>query len=510
MAPPAGTLRVGRYFLALLALLALLYSIVFFGSRATPKLGIDLVGGTEVRFTAKTLNGQVPPASSMSEARQILSERVNGTGVTQATVAQQGNDQLVVDIPGQDATNITNLGAAAVLNFRGVVAAPVPVTCGSAATGPAGTTPSGSPSGSTTPSAPSSKPAKASPAPSHSGAAAGVRPLAAKPSGSKTAPATSKAPAKTPAPGSSTPSVAPSSPVTPTPAAKCSKTSVSDAAKAGGFTVPLTDTDFAKLPQQQQTALLQGLSSFDCKSAQTEPDVPKNYFIACAPGSEYGSTAKNIAFLLGPVIVAGHEIDTATALAPNAQQGQFQWSVQLSLKGSGQSAWATYTSNHNVAGSQNSPSVTGCQASTTACANYVAFTLDGQVISAPVNLQAINGQNTQITGNFDSTSANDLANKLKFGALPLSFTADKAITVSATLGTAQLKAGLLAGGIGLILVVIYSLIYYRALGLVTIASLVVSGLLTYGALVMLGTQIGFTLSLAGIAGFIVAVGITAD
>ena len=129
MAPPAGTLSVGRYFVALLALFALLYAIVFFGPRTTPKLGIDLVGGTEVVFTARTNNGSVPSHSSLEQARQILSDRVNATGVTQATVVIQGNDQLVVSIPGNDATDIQKLGAAAVLNLRGVVAAPVPVTC---------------------------------------------------------------------------------------------------------------------------------------------------------------------------------------------------------------------------------------------------------------------------------------------------------------------------------------------------------------------------------------------
>jgi preprotein translocase subunit SecD len=526
VAPPAGTLRVGRYFLALLALLALLYSIVFFGSRSTPKLGIDLVGGTEVRFTAKTQNGETPPQSSMTEARQILSERVNGTGVTQATVSQQGNDQLVVDIPGKDATDIKHLGAAAVLNFRGVVAAPVPVTCGTGATGGSKTSPSATPSGtpksgsSASPAGSSSAPApaKASGAPSNSGAAAAVRPLDAKPSGSSTSPKATKtsgaknssAPASATGSPTTTPTTATTAPTAPATATKCSKTSVSDAAKAGGFTVPLTGDAWDKLSQTDQTQLDAGLAGFDCASAPNERDQPDTYFIACAKGSDYGVAAPHVAFLLGPVIVAGHQIDTASALAPNAQQGQFGWSVQLSLKDSGQSAWAAYTSAHNVGGSQNSPPVTSCATGGTPCADFVAFTLDGQVLSAPVNLQAINGQNTQITGNFDSDSANDLANKLKFGALPLSFNADKAITVSATLGTAQLKAGLLAGGIGLILVVIYSLIYYRALGLVTIASLLVSGALTYGALVMLGTQIGFTLSLAGIAGFIVAVGITAD
>jgi preprotein translocase subunit SecD len=131
------------------------------------------------------------------------------------------------------------------------------------------------------------------------------------------------------------------------------------------------------------------------------------------------------------------------------------------------------------------------------------------VITAPENQTTIPGD-TQITGTFTQQSATGLANELKYGALPLNFIPKTNTTISATLGTDQLKAGLLAGGIGLALVVIYSLIYYRALGLVTIASLLVSGGLTYAMLVILGKQIDFTLTLAGIAGFIVAVGITAD
>ncbi|HEY2299258.1 MAG TPA: protein translocase subunit SecD [Jatrophihabitans sp.] len=515
MAPPAGTLRVGRYFLALAALIALLYSIVFFGSRHTPKLATDLAGGTEVIFKAKTENGGPPPSSSMEQAKQILTERVNGTGVTNATVVVEGSDRIVVTIPGQTTTDVNKLGKAAVLNFRGVVAPPVPVTCTykTSGAGSASQSPSAGPS--TAPASSGhagSSPAKASPAPSNSGAAASVRPLS-KPSGSAatsgkphksatTSPKASTSPTTSPLPSTS-PSSAPQAP-------HCRADSVKLAAQAGKFEVPLKDTDFDKLPQSSQQLLQAGLAAFDCRSASTEKDLPDSYFIACAPGAEYGVAAKKVAFLLGPVIVAGKQIDTADALAPNASQGQLAWSVQLSLKGSGQSAWADYTSAHNVAGDKNAPAVTQCSASGTACANYVAFTLDGSVISAPVNIDAINGQNTQITGNFTDSSANALANQLKYGALPLSFKVESDNPTSATLGSAQLKAGLLAGGIGLALVVIYSLIYYRALGLVTIASLLVSGALTYASLVMLGTQIGFTLSLAGIAGFIVAVGITAD
>ena len=211
------------------------------------------------------------------------------------------------------------------------------------------------------------------------------------------------------------------------------------------------------------------------------------------------------------MIVPGNQIDSASAQAPSAN-GNTVWSVQLTLKSAGDDAWSKYTAAHNIGSTSDSTnaSSTNCSKTTYPCADFVAFTLDGRVITAPVNESAINGRPTSITGSFDETSANQLADQLRYGALPLSFKSQQAQTVSATLGTSQLKAGLLAGGIGLILVVIYSLMYYRALGLVTIASLLVSGGLTYAMLVVLGTQIGFTLSLAGIAGFIVAVGITAD
>ena len=184
-------------------------------------------------------------------------------------------------------------------------------------------------------------------------------------------------------------------------------------------------------------------------------------------------------------------------MPPGAVQGQFQWTVTVDLKPKGQAAWASYTAKHNVT------------VSTTDIGNQVADTLDSKVIVASTIQATITGT-TQITGNFTGSQATNLANSLKYGALPLNFTQQDATSVSPTLGTDQLKAGLLAGGIGLALVVVYSLIYYRALGLVTIASLVVSAGLTYAMLVILGKQIGFTLTLAGIAGFIVAVGITAD
>lgn len=510
MAPPAGTLRVRRYFLALLAIVAALYAIVFWpGQRHTPKLGIDLAGGLQVVFTAKAPNGQPPTKASMLEAKQILTDRVNGSGVTQATVIIEGSNRLVVSIPGSTTTDVSKLGQAAKLNFRGLVMPSVPVTCATVATpgvAPSSAAPSRAPSGSApSGTAPSSRPSAGSG--SAAPKSARERPLtAASPSPSAPAksaatvrPAATAKPSGTSAPTAAVPSASSAAPV------PCTATPLTGLA----FTPPTTETAFNTLTPAQQTQLKTALARFDCSAGSNEADLPNKDFIACDNGTTYG---QRLAYLLGPVIVPGNQISSASAQAPNVAAGTAEWTVSLTLHSAGQASWAAYTSAHNIGGK--SATTTGgtptCGATGTPCADYVAFTLDGQVISAPVNIQAINGGATQISGSFTAASATDLATKLKYGALPLSFTPGSAQQVSPTLGTSQLKAGLLAGGIGLVLVVIYSLIYYRALGLVTIGSLVVSGVLTYGALVMLGTQMGFTLSLAGIAGFIVAIGITAD
>jgi len=494
VAPPAGTLRVGRYFLALIAMLAVLYSIVFWpGARHTPKLGLDLVGGTQVIFTAKTDAGKTPSRASMNQAKQIMENRVNGSGVTGGTVVIEGSNRIVISIPGGTDTDVTRLGKAAVLNFRGVVMPAVPVanpTVG-ASTAPSSSTvsPSGTASGSSKPSSSTSAPAVSSPSAS-----------AKKLAGLAVAPTTtsSATPSTTP---TATPSGTPSG--TPSPSASTPPPASANPFAGLPFAVPTSDTAYAALSPTQQQQIQTALSNFDCNAAQDEPDLVNKTFLACEGGQ--------LAYLLGPVIVPGHEISGASAQAPNVSQGQTEWTVSLSLKSTGQTRWAKYTGAHNIGSTKAQPtSVTQCGASATPCADYVAFTLDGNVISAPVNEEPINGGKTQISGSFTQKSSKQLADQLKYGALPLSFKNEEAQTVSATLGSSQLKAGLLAGGIGLVLVVIYSLIYYRALGLVTIASLLVSGGLTYGALVMLGSQIGFTLSLAGIAGFIVAVGITAD
>jgi preprotein translocase subunit SecD len=478
VAPPAGTLRVGRYFGALVGLFAVLYAIVFWPNQPkTPKLGLDLQGGAQVILKANSPDGKTPSKSAMNQAREIITNRVNGLGVSSAEVVIQGGDRIIVSIPGKGVEDLEGVARAAQLQFRPAIAQPIPIQ--------AAATPSSSASGSATPSGSTSSSGSAKPSTS------------LKPSTSATASPSSHGRVVPHLAGSTTPT-ATASP-TATSSATPSKTAPANPniqidqwanLTVGGkpFAPPTDAAALQKLTQPQQQALATVISEWNCTNHPK--DVPEKPLIAC----DVAHTQK---YLLGPVIVKGTELKTARAAAPGTTPGQVQWEVNLSLKTTGQAQWAKYTSQHNE---QSNPGDV---------ANLVAYTLDSEVIEASTISETINGD-TRMTGSFTAKSAQSLANSLKYGALPLNFTPLSNGSVSPTLGTSQLKAGMLAGGIGLALVIVYSLIYYRALGFVTIASLVVSGGMTYAMLVVLGHQIGFTLTLAGIAGFIVAVGITAD
>jgi len=544
VAPPPGTLRVGRYFLALLLLIVALYSLIVFpGQRHKPKLGIDLVGGVRVVFTAIVPPGLPAPTSGqMSQARQIMEDRINTYGVTGATVVVQGSNQLVIEIPNGTTTDVAQLGKAAVLNFRGVMTPAQPVTCSIATPNPTPTS-----SNSTSPST------STSPSPTGSGASAGSGSATKTTDGKadrRLAPSSSKTPKATGTPKStssgsatSTPtgSPTPSSTSAPPPSPCVANPFASVVAKDPTLKTLLDqspDNDgalnaeecpspsmpslkdgttatchaYKDLTATQQGEITSALSNFKCKAAQREPDIVTSYYIAC--------DKSGFAYLLGHVVVKGAQISSANAQAPNpgAVGGSTQWTVSLTLGGSGADAWHSWTSKYNdpsggggnFPGPQQVGSSPPCGPSATLpCSDFVAFTLDGEVLTAPVTVAALSRQ-TSISGSFTESSANDLAKELNYGKLPISFRPEEIKKVSATLGTTQLHAAFIAGGIGLALVVLYSLLYYRALGFVTIGSLIVSATLTYAMLVILSSQIGFTLDLAGIAGFIVALGITAD
>ena len=198
-------------------------------------------------------------------------------------------------------------------------------------------------------------------------------------------------------------------------------------------------------------------------------------------------------YILAPAEVLGRQISKASAgLDPQAGSA---WFVSLTFDNEGTSAFGALTAR-----------VTSLPEPT----NQVAIVLDGLVVSSPRINEAIPSGSAQITGSFTQLEAQDLANVLKYGALPLAFDRGEVQQVSPTLGADQLNAGVLAAGLGMLLVVIFTLLYYRALGLVTVGSLAVAAIMLYALILLMGQWIGFTLTLAGIAGAITAIGVTAD
>ncbi|MCU1530026.1 MAG: secD [Frondihabitans sp.] len=230
---------------------------------------------------------------------------------------------------------------------------------------------------------------------------------------------------------------------------------------------------------------------YDCNAPGNVETAPDNQpLITCSTDG----TAK---YILGPVEVQGKDIsDASSGLATNSQGNSTgQWAVNITFNGQGTTEFKN---------------VTRRQDTHSAPRNEFAIVLDALIITAPTTNSAITDGQAQITGSFDATSAKTLADQLKFGALPINFSVQSNDVISATLGTTQLLSGLIAGLIGLILVVIYSVIQYRALAFVTVLSLGIAGVITYLVIDFLSWHDGYRLSLAGVAGLIVAIGITAD
>ncbi len=440
MAGPTPAPKPGRSLAIIAALLILMYAgmLLLQGTKPTPKLGLDLQGGTSVTLTARLPEGEKGEItkSAMEQAKQIIEDRVNGTGVAEAEVAIQGNKNIVVNIPGDELK--TDLLSTALLRFRPVLqvgqAAPAPEQ-----------SPSGTPSGSSSPSATPSGSPSPSPSPSTSDNGRAV-------SGALLDQQSSPSPTPTP---------------TPTPS-------------AGGQ--PQGSTEITPAIQKEFDEL-DCAKAADARKGKIEP--ADQLFVTC--------DSDGFKYILGPTAVEGTHVNGADAGLP--QSGVGAWQVNLSFDGTGTKQFAQTTK--DLVNKQ-SPQ------------NQFAIVLDGAVVSAPVVQSEIPTGRAEITGNFSQSEAKDLANVLKYGALPLAFDQSELNEISPTLGSDYLRVGIIAGALGLALVALYLLLYYRGLGLVAIASLVIAGLLTYASVVLLGEWIGFTLTLAGIAGLIVAVGITAD
>jgi len=491
----------------LAALIVLLLLAVVGGNIASPGkwskdfrvlLGLDLTSGTQVALKAQAPHGKTPSSQDMATAVQIMLNRVDAGGFTEASVVQQGANIINVSVPGQKSQAVVKLvEQTAELLFRQVLlqapnqATPTPTP-----------TPSSTATGSPSPSASATPKTSASASPSAStkafvrGAAhsSGVAEMArsARGLGGGTAALTAATkPSPTPSASSAaspTPSAAATPVTTPSPAPT----------QANGTSTWQSAFGNAALVTPQVKKLF---DQVNCANKNWQQEIhytpqdwndPNAQIVSC--GSLNGVLYK---FALDKSLVKGSDIKNASA---SLQQGTTFWQVNLNFKSAGATAFGNLTQKmYNQYGKTQSP------------LDDLAVVLDGKVISFPaINQGAILGGSAQITGNFDQSSATSLANVLSYGALPLSFTQQSVESVSPQLGHDQLVAGLIAAGLGLLLVVIYLMFYYRGLAIVAVSSLIIAALLAYLSVIALGKYQHLALSLAGIAGLIVAIGITAD
>ena len=464
---PLRTLSV--FVLLIVGLYGLLGAVSTWGTaQRSPKLGLDLQGGTQLILTPKLDKvGQKINQGQVTKAVDIIRARVNGSGVTEAEVSTQGVGDIVVSLPGSpDKATVASLQKSSQLQMRAVLVAastaptpaPKPTPTGTATTKP--TTPATSTpkvTGTTT-TAPKS----------------GFPPALAA--------ATTPGPTATPLTAATTPAPT-ATPLTATPNAASPTVAPTTGAK------PKDASDPAWVTPQLQQALV-ALNCANPKSVEAITDVNKAVpLVTC-------DTEFPVKYILGPAEVNGDQIANATSdMVQNSGGASGQNEVVLNFNSAGTNAFCTVTTRLVALPSPR---------------NQFGIVLDNQVISAPVAKASLCAGTASITGSFTAASAKTLADQLKFGALPMSFTLQTRQDISPTLGGDQLTRGLLAGGIGLLLVVAYSLFQYRALGFVTISSLLIAALITYGLVTLFGWSQGFRLTMAGVTGLIVSIGIVAD
>ena len=429
-------------------------------AQRAPKLGLDLEGGTQLILQPKIVGNQTINEGQIQKAVDIIRNRVDGSGVSEAEVTTQGGSNIVISLPGSpDPATIASLQKSSQLRFRAVLvegsSAPAPVP-----------TPTGTATGTST-----SKPTSSAP----SAAATAT----AKATGTATSAPKSGFPqalgaATTPAP-------------TPTATAKATAGATANPT-AGPATKTTSPSDLAWITPDIEAAY----KALDCakpKDVEAIVDDAAKPMVTC-------SVDGRAKYILGPAEVLGTEVSNATSGQQSSQGGSTGiWEVRLDFNAEGTKAFGDVTSR---------------LVSLEPPRNQFAIVLDNQVISAPRTLAALTAGNASITGSFTAASAKVLADQIKFGALPMSFKLETREDISPTLGGDQLRRGLLAGAIGLLLVIVYSLFQYRALGLVTVSSLVIAAAITYAAVTLFGWSHGFRLTMAGVTGLIVSIGITAD
>ena len=428
----------------------------------TPLLGLDLQGGASVVLQPQ---GKVD-SGILNQAISIIRKRVDALGVAEPNIDRQGNN-VVIELPGikDPARALQVVGQTAQLYFR-----PVLCTQGSGSTAqlvtfpPYGVAASTPGSTTTTPGATTTT-TPGSSTTSSVGLGAGGGRIPAAGLGRQTPTPTTAPVTPTTAPGTTVPG----------------STSTTVAGAAGGSSLSASDC-----------ALATTNVGSSIPSSTAAQDVPSATVLLPAADKTGNSADPNgPRYLLGPSQLTGRAVATATAQPPDLSIGESTWFVQVKFTGSGGPQFDKLAQNNYQM--------------------FVAIVLDGVVESAPqIQQQSYSGQAVINGANFTEGTAKNLALELRYGSLPVQFQPQSIQTVSATIGKDSLRAGLVAGAIGLILVLCYMLFYYRGLGLVVVLGLGLSGMLLYSIISQLSQSSGLSLSLAGATGIIVSVGVTAD
>ncbi|GAA1894968.1 protein translocase subunit SecD [Streptomyces sodiiphilus] len=462
---PAAQAKPGRALLLILLITVVLTGGMFLSGANTPRLGIDLAGGTSITLTATedARNQNAVNQTNLETAASIIERRVNGLGVAEAEVQTQGDRNIVVSIPrGTDEEQAREqVGVTAQLGFRPVL------SIDSAAPLPGGEEPAPDEEA-VDPDAEGGEEQEGEDGEEERSDQSLRSPGATAPAGATTA---THASFRT----------------------EDGEEATEDGEETeepgeGAEDGTSEDEDGA------ENELLAQLAELDCTTPEARAEAGRaaaqvddsEPIVAC----DTDGMAK---YALGPVAVPGTDVTDASAVY-ETQRGM-GWIVQLEF---------------NSAGADKFADVTAELATQFQPQNQFAIVLDGEIVSAPSVSTRIGGGSAEISGSFTQESSEELANILKFGALPISFEEGNVVSVSPTLGAEQLKAGLIAGGIGLLLVLGYLVVYYRALAMVAVASLLAMAALSYVIMTLLGPAIGFALSLPAVCGAIVAIGITAD
>lgn len=453
----------------------------------TPELGLDLAGGRQIIIEPRATDGGSISGEAVDQAIDIIRNRVDSQGVSEAEVSAMGSTNIAVSIPGNPtAAQMESLSRSSQLQFRPVLQAMPAVPTNRSIPLPEGFEPPEAPAPDQ--EIPTDAPDDATDGPTEApseGVYPGTSQASSVVAGPTDAPDEDVVPIDAPVDGDAPPADMTDEEL---------EELLEQLQQDGGMDPSqISPESIAGQPSPEQQEAFASLDCFNPDVADAASAAPADDFLVVC------STDRNEKYILGPVELDGSTISDANAgLEPSPGGGTTgRVQVALSLNSEGGEAFAEITRRLATEGA-----ATGN--------NRFAMVLDGEVISAPSVDNPIPGGNASITGNFTMEEAEELANQLRFGALPMSFDIQTSEQVSPTLGGEQLRMGLVAGAIGMLLVFAFMLVQYRALGLVTVATLLVGALVTYGVVTFLGWAQNMRLTMAGITGLILAIAIIAD